>query len=91
MLIELAGILGSLIVCASAVPQIAKTLTTRRAGDISLAYLIVLMAGIALLTLYALHIGDPVFVFSNLLSVASTGILIALRLRFAGPGHGRQG
>ncbi len=86
MLFELMGTLGSLIVCLSVFPQIAKTVRTKKVDDINISYLIILMAGITLTTVYALHIGDPVFVFGSILSVASTGILIVLWLRYKGPG-----
>lgn len=82
MLFELTGTIGSLIVCMSAFPQIVKTYRTKKADDISLSYLLILMAGITLMTVYALHIGDPVFILGNILSVASTGILIFLWLRY---------
>jgi MtN3 and saliva related transmembrane protein len=90
MLFELMGTIGSLIVCMSAFPQIAKTYRTKKADDISISYLLILMAGITLMTVYALHIGDPVFIFGNILSVASTGILIFLWLRYRGPGMDKQ-
>jgi uncharacterized protein with PQ loop repeat len=86
MLFEVMGTIGSLIVCLSVFPQIAKTIQTKKVDDISIAYLSILMAGILLTTVYALHIGDPVFVFGSLLSVASTGLLIGLWLRYTRPG-----
>ena len=90
MLFELTGTIGSLIVCMSAFPQIIKTLRTKKADDISISYLIILMAGITLITVYAFHIGDIVFILGNILSVVSTGILIVLRLRYGGSGVDKQ-
>lgn len=86
MLFEVMGTLGSLIVCLSVFPQIAKTFRSKKVDDISISYLSSLMAGITLTTVYALHVGDPVFVFGSILSVASTGILIVLWLRYKRPG-----
>lgn len=79
---ELLGTAGSLVLCASAVPQIVKTFRTRRAKDLSIAYLLVLLLGILMMTVYSIHIGDAIFIFGNGLSLAATGILIALWLRY---------
>ncbi len=79
---EFLGTGGSLILCASAVPQIVKTFRTRSAKDLSIAYLLVLLLGILMMTVYSLHIGDAIFIFANGLSLAATVVLIALWLRY---------
>ena len=82
IMFEIMGTIGSLIICISALPQIVKTYRTKKADDLSISYLIILMFGMALMMIYALHIGDPIFVFGNSLSVLSTGVLIFLCLRY---------
>lgn len=77
---EIMGTIGSLIICISALPQIAKTYRTKKANDLSISYLIILMFGMTLMMIYSLHIGDPIFIFGNSLSVLSTGVLIFLCL-----------
>lgn len=79
---EILGTTGSLIICASAIPQIIKTYRTKSSGDLSILYLVILMFGMALLQLYSLYIKDFVFIFGNTLSAASTGILIVLWFRY---------
>lgn len=81
---EIMGTIGSLIICISALPQIIKTYRTKKADDISISYLIILMSGMALMMIYSLHVGDLVFIFGNALSVLTTGILIFLCLRYRG-------
>ena len=76
------GTTGSLVVCASAIPQIIKTYRTKSAGDLSILYLGILMFGMALLQSYSLYIKDFVFIFGNTLSVSSTGILIAMWFKY---------
>ena len=76
------GTVGSLIICISSLPQIVKTYRTKKADDLSISYLIILMLGMTLVMIYSLHIGDPIFIFGNSLSVLSTGVLIFLCLRY---------
>jgi len=82
LIFQTLGTTGSLVVCASAIPQIVKTYRTKSADDLSILYLGILMFGMALLQSYSLYVGDFVFIFGNTLSVSSTGILIALWFRY---------
>lgn len=75
---EMMGAIGSLVICISSLPQIVKTYRTKKANDLSISYLIILMFGMTLMMIYSLHIGDPIFIFGNSLSVLSTGVLIFL-------------
>lgn len=79
---EIMGTIGSLIICISALPQIVKTYRTKKANDISISYLIILMSGMTLTMIYSLYVGDLVFIFGNSLSVLTTGVLIFLCLRY---------
>lgn len=79
---EVVGILGSLIVCISACPQIAKTWKTKKANDLSIYYLLSLMIGILMITIYSIRLADVIFIFANTLSILSTGILIVFWFYF---------
>lgn len=79
---EIMGTIGSLIICISALPQIMKTYKTKKADDISIPYLLLLMFGMTLTMIYSIYTGDPVFIFGNSLSLFSVGILILLCLRY---------
>jgi len=81
-LMELVGVTGTLIVCLSIIPQIAKTLRTKRATDISIIYLVTMMSGLVLLTVYSIYKEIPVFIFGNVISMASVGTLIVLKLKY---------
>lgn len=81
---EFLGIIGSLIICASIIPQIIKTYRTKSARDLSILYLTALMTGIILLMIYSLYIGDMVFIFGNTLSMLSVGLLMILWRRYCG-------
>lgn len=79
---EMLGTTGSLIMCASAIPQIIKTHRTKSSGDLSIIYLGILLFGMSLLQAYSLYVRDFVFIFGNTLSVLSTGTLIVLWFRY---------
>jgi MtN3 and saliva related transmembrane protein len=82
IVMEFLGITGSLIICGSIIPQVIKTYKTKSARDLSIAYLMTLMTGLILLTVYSIYISDPVFIFGNVLSMLSIGILIGLWRRY---------
>lgn len=82
IVMEFLGITGSLIICGSVIPQVIKTYRTKSARDLSITYLTTLMIGIVLLTIYSIYIRDVVFIFGNVLSMLSIGILIGLWKRY---------
>jgi len=82
IVMEFLGITGSLIICASIIPQVIKTYRTKSARDLSITYLTTLMIGIILLTVYSVYINDMVFIFGNVLSLLSVVILIGLWGRY---------
>jgi MtN3 and saliva related transmembrane protein len=76
------GMTGSLILCFSAIPQIVKTYRTKRAEDLSICYLGILLLGIILVMLYSLYIRNLIFIVGNGLSLFMTGMLVAMWLRY---------
>ena len=84
MVFEFLGMTGSLIICGSVIPQVMKTYRTKSARDLSNTYLMTLMTGIILLTVYSIYIRDLVFIFGNTLSMLSVGILMLLWRRYCG-------
>jgi MtN3 and saliva related transmembrane protein len=80
---QIMGTTGSLIMCASSVPQIIKTYRMKCADNLSGAYLAILMIGMSLILLYALHVKDIVFIMGNSISLTLTAILIALRRKYS--------
>jgi MtN3 and saliva related transmembrane protein len=76
LIFEILGTVGSLILCASAIPQIVKTHRTKSSGDLSFIYLATLMLGLMLLMVYSIYVRDFVFIFGNTLAISSTGVMI---------------
>ena len=79
---EIMGTMGSLIMCASSIPQIIKTYRTKCAAGLSGTYLTILIIGMSLILSYALHVQDKVFVIGNGISLSLTGILVVLWFRY---------
>ena len=79
---ELMGTIGSMIMCASSVPQIIKTYRTKCADGLSGSYLAILMLGMSLILFYALYVKNIVFIFGNGLSLSLTGMLVGLWFRY---------
>ena len=79
---QILGTTGSLIMCASSVPQIIKTYRMKCADNLSGSYLAILMIGMSLILLYALHVKDIVFILGNGISLTLTAILILLRYKY---------
>ncbi len=80
---QIMGTTGSLIMCASSIPQIIKTYRMKCADNLSGSYLAILMLGMTLILLYALHIKDIVFITVNTISLTLTAILVALRYKYS--------
>ena len=87
---QLLGTIGSLIMCASSVPQILKTYRMKCADGLSGSYLTILMIGMSLILLYALHVRDIVFIFGNGISLTLTSILIVLRYQYRRNSKGNE-
>lgn len=79
---QLMGTTGSIIMCASSVPQIVKTYRMKCADGLSGSYLAVLMIGMTLILLYALSVKDIVFILGNGISLTLTGILVGMRHQY---------
>jgi MtN3 and saliva related transmembrane protein len=82
LVFEILGTTGSLILCASAIPQIVKTYRTKSSGDLSFMYLATLMLGLMLLMVYSLYVKDFVFIFGNTLALSSTGVMILFWFKY---------
>ncbi|MDX2157577.1 MAG: SemiSWEET transporter [Hyphomicrobiaceae bacterium] len=64
------------------VPQVAKTWRTRRADDLSLKMLILLMSGIALWLVYGLLKWDLLIILANIATFALLAVLLYVKLGY---------
>jgi uncharacterized protein with PQ loop repeat len=81
-LFELVGTTGSVIMCASSVPQLIKTYRTKCITGLRGTYLAILMIGMSFILSYALYVKNIVFIFGNSLSLALTGLLVIMWFRY---------
>ncbi|MCQ8894656.1 MAG: SemiSWEET family transporter [Methanolinea sp.] len=84
----LVGGVAALLTTFGFVPQILKMYRTGSVEDISPLTFFQFMAGVSLWTLYGVHIGDPIVIFANFVTlgtlVAALCLYIRLRPRAGG-------
>ena len=73
----LIGIIGGVILNIGCIPQIVKLFRTQKAKDLSLSSHLVYFCGIALLTIYSVHIKDILFTVLNIVGLIGLLIIIA--------------
>ncbi len=80
MNIEMLGFLGGALVTISLLPQVIKSFKTKSTKDISIAYTLTLMGGLALWISYAV-LNDiiPLLIFASI-ELAITASLFVLKL-----------
>ena len=61
------------------VPQLIRTLRTRRADDISRRFLVLVLAASVCMLVYMLHVGNYVFAVAQVVNLAVWGIVLAVR------------
>lgn len=81
--IELIGGVAVLIGLASLVPQLIKTWRTRSAGDLSTAWLLLQLGAYGFGFVYVLMLDAWASIFGHVVGGGMTGLLLALKLRFA--------
>ena len=79
--IMLVGMSAAVCTTASFVPQVFKTLRTRRTADISLHMYIILSTGLFLWLLYGLLTGDPPLIMANAVSFSLAFGVLILKIR----------
>jgi uncharacterized protein with PQ loop repeat len=60
-------------------PQLARTLKTRRADDISRRFLVLVLMSSASMMVYMVHEGNYVFAFAQVANLIVWGIVLAIR------------
>jgi MtN3 and saliva related transmembrane protein len=80
--IELVGIGAGICTSISLLPQLIKLLRTKKAEDLSLFYLIILMAGLALWIWYGVMRKDTPIIVTNSFSLLLNLVIIILGIKF---------
>jgi MtN3 and saliva related transmembrane protein len=81
-LISVIGIFATFFTLWSTVPQIRKSLRTRRTDDVSKWLIISLITGLSLWVLYGAMKGDTIITGANSIGVSLNVFLLILKLKY---------
>lgn len=79
---EIVGIAAGVFTSVSLLPQLIKMIKTKKAEDISLFYLIMLLTGLGLWITYGFMREDKPIIFTNIFSFLINLTLIILGVRY---------
>ncbi|MDI6741029.1 MAG: SemiSWEET transporter [Candidatus Edwardsbacteria bacterium] len=85
MLITAIGFAAAFLSTLSFLPQVIKSWRTRRMDDINLLFLVMLIAGLILWTVYGLMLGEMPLILANAITLGLNLILLWLKIR-----HGQK-
>ena len=83
---EIVGIVAGLCTSSSIIPQLVKTVKTKKAGDVSLIMFIVLLTGNSLWVYYGIDKGDVPIIATNILSILINVAMLVCKFRYKGNG-----
>ena len=83
ILITFIGLLATAFTVASTVPQIKKALRTKDTDDVSIRFLVVLIVGLFLWTLYGVGRSDIVIIIGNSIGVALNIWMLVLKIKYS--------
>jgi MtN3 and saliva related transmembrane protein len=87
---EVVGICAGIFTAISLLPQIIKVIKEKKAEDISLFYLIVLLCGLALWTYYGFLKDDIPIIATNLFSMALNITMLVLGVFYKRKAKGKR-
>jgi MtN3 and saliva related transmembrane protein len=79
---EILGLVAGVCTSAASLPQIIKTLKTKKAGEVSPFMFIVLLTGNALWTWYGIQKNDLPIIATNVFSVVLDLVMLFLKFRY---------
>lgn len=84
----LIGIAASVFSTASLLPQLIKILKEKKAENLSVSMLIILMAGLLLWIAYGVILNDPIIITANAISVIINLMIIIFSLKYKAAANG---
>lgn len=76
------GLIAGVCTSASLIPQLVKTLKTKKAQDVSLFMFIVLLLGNGLWIYYGAHKSDIAIIATNIFSLLLNIVMLFLKYKF---------
>ena len=83
ILITFIGLLATAFTVVSTVPQIKKALRTKDTEDVSIRFLLVLIAGISLWVIYGIGRADIVIVIGNSIGASLNIWMLVLKMKYS--------
>ncbi|SHE61802.1 MtN3 and saliva related transmembrane protein [Cnuella takakiae] len=80
---EWIGIAAGVLTAVSMLPQLVKVIREKHVEDLSIAMLLVLIAGLALWVVYGFVRKDPPLIYTNIFSVAVNLALVFFRVKYS--------
>lgn len=81
-IIEIAGLIGILIISGSGITQLYKAVKTHSVKDLSLSFFVLILIGITLLSTYSVAIGNTIYTIGNIISFIITLAIIICILKW---------
>ncbi len=76
------GYLAAALTTSSVLPQVVKTYRTKKADELSLPFLLIMLVGLFAWLAYGLLISEPALIASNSISSCFIGALLAMKVRY---------
>jgi len=83
LVITFIGLLATVFTVASTLPQIKKALNTKDTEDVSIRFLLVLIAGLSLWVFYGIGRADIVIVIGNSIGVSLNVFMLILKVKYS--------
>jgi MtN3 and saliva related transmembrane protein len=81
-LTQIIGLAAGLFTASSLIPQVVKTLKEKKAEDVSMLTLLVLITGVSLWIVYGIMRDDLPIIATNAISFLVNVIMIVLRVKY---------
>jgi MtN3 and saliva related transmembrane protein len=76
------GLLAGLLTTVSSLPQVIKSLKTKKTGDISIWWIFLMFSGVGLWLTYGIMVFDIPLIAANSVSILLVGTLLMLKVKF---------
>jgi MtN3 and saliva related transmembrane protein len=83
ILLTLIGLMATAFTVASTKPQIKKALKTKDTEDVSIRFLVVLIVGLFLWTIYGVGRADIIIVVGNSIGVSLNVWMLVLKIKYS--------
>jgi MtN3 and saliva related transmembrane protein len=81
-LTQIIGLAAGICTAASMLPQVIKTIKDKKAEDVSMLMLIILMTGLILWVIYGIKRNDMPIILTNSFSLLVNITMMALRIKY---------